>query len=341
MAKSNRDKSIADALHHSLDEQEAKKRPLPIEVVTQLYAVLTLILTFVLWGSIEAPLMRVSERVAIIGVMVLLWFVSQKKPTPLTRFLRNLYPILLLTFWYPDIYHYSSVFPNMDHVAAMAEQTLFDYQPSLEFFKSMPEKFWSEFFYMGYFSYFVMIVVGVAVPLSVSRRLFEKTAFIIIASFLLYYVIYLFVPVAGPQYYFAQVNFSDVKMDYYPPLEYFFRTNAELQGTVGEPGLFHSLVDFMHFAGERPIAAFPSSHVGISTILMILFFRHFRKLSFFFAPFYVILCFSTVYIQAHYLIDVYAGLFTAPIFYMLTCAAYKRLQVKEKHHRHHHSQTGK
>lgn len=341
MAKSNRDKTIADALHHSLDEQEAKKRLLPIEMATLTYAFLTLLLTFILWGAIDAPLLRIVQRLGIIAAIWLLWFISQKKPCPLTRFLRNFFPILLLSFWYPDIYHYCSVFPNMDHVAAMAEQTLFDYQPSLEFFKSMPEKFWSEFFYMGYFSYFVMIVIGLVMPLTVSRRLFEKTAFIIVCSFLLYYVIYLFLPVAGPQYYFSQVNFADVKVDFYPPLEYFFRTNTELQGTVGEPGFFHSLVHFLHTTGERPIAAFPSSHVGLSTILMILFFRHFRKLFYVMLPFYIILCFSTVYTQAHYLIDVYAGLFTAPIFYILTHMLYKKLHVKEHHHSHHHSSSHK
>lgn len=337
MAKSNKDKTIADALQHCLDEQEPKKKLLPIEMANLAYAALTLLLTFVLWRGIDAPVLRIVERLAIIGMTFLLWFFSQKKPCPLTRFVRNIFPVLLITFWYPDIFHYCSVFPNMDHIIALAEQTLFDYQPSQEFFKTMPEKFWSELFYMGYFSYYVMIVLGIVMPLTISRRLFEKTAFIIIASFLLYYVIFLFMPVAGPQYYFEYVNLAEIKMDYYPPLNDFFRTHIELNNSVGEPGFFHSLVDIMQRAGERPIAAFPSSHVGIGTILMIVFFKHFRRLSYFLMPFYILLCFSTVYIQAHYLIDVYAGLFTAPLFYIITRFIYKRLHVKEKHHSHHQS----
>lgn len=334
MAKSNKDKKIVDVLQHSVDEQKAKKRFLPIEMATLAYTAITFVLTLVLWRSINAPLVLLAERLAIVGGVLLLWFINQRFPNALTRFLRNVFPIALLSFWYPDIYNYCSVFPNLDHIAAQAEQTLFDSQPSQEFFREMPEKFWSELFYMGYFSYFVMIVLGFLLPLRISRRQFEKSAFIIVASFFLYYVIYLFLPVAGPMYYFSQVNLADVKMDFYPPLEYYFRTHAELQGTVGEPGLFHSLVDFMHTAGERPIAAFPSSHVGVSTIIMVLFFRHFRSVSYFLFPFYILLCFSTVYIQAHYLIDVFGGLFTAPIFYAITRFAYKQLHVKEKHYRH-------
>ena len=66
---------------------------------------------------------------------------------------------------------------------------------------------------------------------------------------------------------------------------------------------------------SRPTAAFPSSHVGISTILMILSWRTSRRLFFVLTPFYVLLCGATVYIQAHYLIDAIAGLLTAPLFY--------------------------
>ena len=334
MAKSNKDKTLSEVLRHSIDEQEAKKKLLPIEKATLTYTALTFILTFVLWRKVDAPVILMVERLAITGGIVLLWYMNQKYPNALTRFLRNMFPILLLTFWYPDIFNYSSVFPNMDHVAAQAEQTLFDYQPSIEFYKDMPEKFWSELFYMGYFSYFVMIVLGFLMPLRISRRQFEKTAFIIVTSFLLYYVIYLFLPIAGPMYYFSKVNPAEVQMDFYPPMEFYFRAHPDLQGTVGAPGFFHSLVDFMHMAGERPIAAFPSSHVGVGLILMIMFYRHFRSMSYYLLPFFVLLCFSTVYIQAHYLIDVFGGLFTAPIFYMLTRFIYKQLHVKEKHHRH-------
>ena len=69
---------------------------------------------------------------------------------------------------------------------------------------------------------------------------------------------------------------------------------------------------------ERPTAAFPSSHVGITTILMFLAWRTRCKTLFWcMMPFYVLMCFATVYIQAHYAIDVIAGWISAGIIYVV------------------------
>ena len=71
-------------------------------------------------------------------------------------------------------------------------------------------------------------------------------------------------------------------------------------------------------AGERPTAAFPSSHVGVSTICMLLLWhdRNYRLLAVL-APFYLLLCCATVYIQAHYLIDAIAGFITGCLLFVI------------------------
>jgi len=76
-------------------------------------------------------------------------------------------------------------------------------------------------------------------------------------------------------------------------------------------------VEMTQASGERPTAAFPSSHVGISTILLILLWQNRLWLFALAIPFYVLLCCATVYIQAHYLIDVFGGFVTAVIFYSI------------------------
>ena len=81
-------------------------------------------------------------------------------------------------------------------------------------------------------------------------------------------------------------------------------------------GFFYGLVEDAKAAGERPTAAFPSSHVGVSTICILLAWHSGnRKLLFSLLPFYVFLCMATVYIQAHYAIDAIAGLITGVVFY--------------------------
>ena len=81
--------------------------------------------------------------------------------------------------------------------------------------------------------------------------------------------------------------------------------------------------------GERPTAAFPSSHVGISTLIFILILK-IRRYIFFsmLFPIYLALVAATVYIQAHYVIDVIAGLGTSVLFYFLGSIAHKEFTRK-------------
>ena len=80
-----------------------------------------------------------------------------------------------------------------------------------------------------------------------------------------------------------------------------------------------------HAAGERPTAAFPSSHVGVSTVLMLLAWQtRNRRLFWILMFFYVVLCLSTVYIYAHYAIDVIAGWISALLLFPVLHYAYKR-----------------
>ena len=83
-------------------------------------------------------------------------------------------------------------------------------------------------------------------------------------------------------------------------------------------------------AGERPTAAFPSSHVGMSTILMMLALRsRCLTLTAALTPFYVLLCCATVYIQAHYLIDALAGFASAFVVYALAATAWRFFTERE------------
>ena len=94
-------------------------------------------------------------------------------------------------------------------------------------------------------------------------------------------------------------------------------------------GFFYHLLESAHEAGERPTAAFPSSHVGITTVLMLLALRtRSKRLCLTVLPFYVTMCFATVYIRAHYAVDVAAGLLTGIVFYYALCGIYKKMGLR-------------
>ena len=299
-------------------EPTERKRPLPIELVTLAYTLFTTALILIFWNTIGDPWRLLEGRAFVLGGMGLIFLFYRAHPSGFCLLLRYLFPLSLLGYWYPDTYEFCQLFPNLDHLFARADAALFGCQPSVAFYHLLPGKLWSELFHLGYFSYYPLIALTVLLPLFVRLKEFERTAFIVLASFFLYYAIYLFLPVAGPQYYFHAVGQDTILSGHYPELEYYFRTHTALAPSPGPDGVFRRIVEATQASGERPTAAFPSSHVGISTIIMILLWRISRPACLCAVPFYLFLCGATVYIQAHYLVDVMGGLVSAIVFYSFT-----------------------
>lgn len=308
-----------------LKRTEARQGLFPIEVVSMAYNALTTLMIIILHENMDHPVTMVFQRVGIAFGTVLLMFLYQYRPCKLTGFLRVLFQLSLLIYWYPDTYEFNRLFPNLDHIFAHTEQVLFGCQPAIEFSRLCPSIWFSEAFNMGYFAYYPMIIAVVLFYFFARYAEFNRTAFVVLTSFFIYYLIYIFVPVTGPQYYFPAIGFDEVALGHFPAVGDYFNHNSTLLSDLeNSEGFFYELVEMSQKAGERPTAAFPSSHVGISTILMILTTRtHNRVLLFVLMPFYVLLCCATVYIQAHYLIDALVGFFSAFVVYALSVNAYR------------------
>lgn len=296
-----------------------------MERISLIYNAITTLLIVLLYGRMDHPGLMLIERAGIVAVTFGLIYLYQKYPCRLSAFVRMVVQMSFLAYWYPDTFEFNRLFPNLDYFFASAEQFLFGCQPAVEFSKLFPSIWFSEPFNMGYFAYYPMIAV-VAIYYFVFRfDLFEKASFVIVTSFFIYYLIYIFVPVAGPQFYFPAIGMDNVATQNFLAIGDYFNDNAILlPGPNFEQGLFFDLVEASQEVGERPTAAFPSSHVGISTILMIMAWRVNKKLCYGLTPFYILLCCATVYIQAHYLIDVLAGWCSAVCIYIAATWMYKR-----------------
>ena len=75
----------------------------------------------------------------------------------------------------------------------------------------------SEPFNMGYFFYYPMILLVVVWYFLYRFDLFEKVSFVIVTAFFIYYLIYIFVPVAGPQFYFPAIGSDHVAQGIFRP----------------------------------------------------------------------------------------------------------------------------
>ena len=301
-----------------------------VERISLIYNAITTLLIVILFSRMESPVTMLIERAGIVALTLALIYLYQKYPCRLSAFIRIAVQLSFLAYWYPDTFEFNRLFPNLDHLFASAEQALFGCQPAVESMNLFPDIWFSEPFNMGYFAYYPMMAVVIVYYFIFRIEWFEKAAFVMVTSFFIYYLIYIFLPVAGPQFYFPAIGMDNVWAENFLSIgDYFNYNDVLLPGPDFEKGLFYQLVETSQEVGERPTAAFPSSHVGISTICMIMAWRVNRKLCYGLAPFYVLLCCATVYIQAHYLIDVFAGWISAVGIYILSTWMYKRWFVSQ------------
>lgn len=308
-------------------ERNPKKGLLAAELVMMGYLLVTLLLMFFTSTKLHNPESMLFGRIRIVAITFALWLVYRMIPCRLTRFFRITAQLALLSWWYPDTYEFNRMFPNLDHLFATWEQHLFGCQPALLFASAFSHPVFSELMDMGYAVYYPMIAVVIVYYFLWRYEEFGRTSFVILASFFTYYIIYIVLPVAGPQYYYCAVGLDDIARGVFPNVHDWFATHDECLTSPGvKDGFFYQMVADAHNAGERPTAAFPSSHVGVSTILMLLAWKaRSKRLLLFLTPFYVLLCLSTVYIYAHYAIDVFGGWVTAFAFFYAFYYLYPRL----------------
>lgn len=248
----------------------------------------------------------ILTRIIFVFAFIFSLVIKNKISNNFFQLLQNILVFALMTFLYKETAMLNTlIFPKIDEFLSNLDQNIFKFQPSIEFSKHFNSLFFSELFYFGYFCYYLLPLVVLGILYKFLPQKIEEFGFILITSFLLYYFIFIIIPAEGPQFYFT---FPD--------------------NYIEAQGIFGNAIKLIQKNGEAPTAAFPSSHVGISWIVIFWLYQNFRKSVKYFLPFVVLLMFSTVYIKAHYFVDVVAGFISAPIVFFLTFKFYKFLNHK-------------
>ena len=308
-------------------EQKPKRGLMALEWLVMGYTVFTLLVALFTYTNLQNPDSMIWGRVRIVTMTMALWLVYRLVPCRLTRCVRVVAQMSMLAWWYPDTYELNRTFTNYDNVFCGLEQSIFGFQPALKFASTFSWPVISELMGMGYTSYYPMIALTAFFYFFCRYGEFERATFVILASFFIFYIVFIFVPVAGPTFYYKAVGMENITAGVFPPLGDYFNTHQDCLPTPGyTQGFFYDLVEDAKAAGERPTAAFPSSHVSIATVCMLLACHtRQRRLVYVMLPFYVLLCFSTVYIQAHYAVDAIAGLVSGAVVYLVLMWATRRM----------------
>jgi len=279
----------------------------PTEFIVVCYILITACYIVVFFNKIDHALLRLTFRFVYFVVMMLVAWYAGKYENKTVDLIRYIFPVSLIMFWYPETsYLNDCFFPVFDKYFAAADSCLFGCQPSMEFSRVAPWRFFSEIMAFGYFSFYLTITFTFFYfYYKFDKKIYEKVSFIFLFSFFVFYVIFIILPVEGPQFYFA---YDKVPAGF----------------------LFYKLLTIAQYYGERGTGAFPSSHIGISLIIIFIFYKYSRKILYVLLPLFVILALSTVYIKAHYVVDVVGGFIIAPILFWLSFKVYKKLEHRVK-----------
>jgi len=272
----------------------------PTDLITFAYIIVTGI--FIIFSGFKLTDINshIAARIGFVLIICFLIYLDNKFPNKLVHFLRYFYPLAMLGYFYPEVDYLNNVFfRNLDPEVANLEVTIFGGQPSVWFSEYFHWKWFNDLMNLGYLSYYFLIFMLAFWIYKTQFERFSFVLFIICMSFYIYYFIFILFPVAGPQFYLTPP-------DNQIPDAYFFR----------------EAIKFIHTMGERPAAAFPSSHVGITCILLYLSSKYAKELLKWFIPISILLILSTVYIKAHYVIDVIGGFLSVPIIYWISSQTY-------------------
>lgn len=266
-----------------------------IDILFLTYLILSTLLLALAWNTSIHSSSLVWVRIFILPALGALIYLDSRITHPFIRLLRMAYPLVLSGYFYSETVFYNKLlFDNIDPVLIDFENAIFGFQPSLEFSSLLNSRLFSELMYFAYFSFYLLILGFTLYVFTQKKPYFEMVVFKLSAALYLFYLLFSFVPSAGPQFYFS-----------YP------------DNALPDAWFFDRIMHFIQRVAEQPTGAFPSSHVGVSVIILWLSKKYapqFFKVAW---PFVALLILSTVYIKAHYAIDVIGGLLIAPFILFL------------------------
>ncbi len=260
-------------------------------------AVLVLLpLLALLAGKRDTTTLRFAVLHAFAFVAVLMLIRTEARQPAWARFLRDWYPVILLTFFFGEVGRIVNLLLPfwLEPHLIQSDYVVFG-QHAYEYLAPRLTPATTEIFAFAYWAYYPLIPFVLGLFYFSRRRTagalqpaFEQVMNRICASLYLCYVCFLLFPARGPHH---ALNVSI----------------AEL--TSG--GVFFNFVLAVQKRGAVVGAAFPSSHVAAAWTMLLVLRRSFRTTFWLLLPLVFLLSISTFVLQYHYWVDALAGIILA------------------------------
>jgi membrane-associated phospholipid phosphatase len=219
------------------------------------------------------------------------------------HFWRHWYPHLFFLFCFEELAHLMTLFtPHWQD----AKLIVFDYwltgtHPSvwLEQFATPFRNDAMQFIYFTYFTY--LVIVGGVLYFRKDWRGYWSVMSYSMVGYMIGYFIAMFFPIESP--WFSMAGWW----------------KGPLHG-----GPFTTMMSFIEHYGRVRGAAFPSAHVTGATAALWGAWRFRRRLFWTLLPLFLCMCFSTIWGRYHYVSDVFGGMITGTLGYLIGSSIMRR-----------------
>ncbi len=256
------------------------------------------------WPLIAALHLTAAGLAAGLGPFARVTGTLRRRLPGVTELLHDWYPLILMPLLYTELATLNlAVWGGryFDPVILSVEQAVFHAQPSRMLWQRFPYLPLSELLHSAYLSYYLIIYVPPIVLYAMGRRGdFRRLVFPLMLTYFVHYLVFVYFPVQGPRYLFPAPG------------------GALARGPVYR--LAHHILE----SGSSRGAAFPSSHVAVSTAQALLVRRFLPRLFPYVAVAALLLAVGTVYGGFHYATDACVG-FLMGILLVLLAPRVKRL----------------
>jgi membrane-associated phospholipid phosphatase len=265
--------------------------------------------TLIVWQKLADPggvLLRYALMGAFLAIIVFLTQRMERLPKAL-RIAADFYPAAFIAFVYESLGALIAAVrggPRDDLLIAADRAILGGDLAAL--LQPLVTPFLAAFLYIAYSTYYFLPLVLGGFLWSRDVAAARRYIFTLTACFYVSYAGYFTIPAYGPRTALSDRN--RVPLETSPVASAISRTINQLE---------HTKLD-----------AFPSGHTMITTAVLIVAWRRFRKLFWFLLPVAVLLILSTMYCRYHYLVDVLAGIVLAFATVPLGDRLYDRLTAR-------------
>ena len=212
------------------------------------------------------------------------------------HFWRHWYPHLFFLFCFEELEKLVHlVTPGWQDAKLIAfDQWLTGVNPSL-WLERFAHPALNEFMQFAYFTYFLfLLILGAILYYQCDLKSYWAVMTYSAVGYVFGYVISMLFPVQSPWFTFAGMWHGDL---------------------AGGP--FTALINLIEKCGRVHGAAFPSQHVAGAVAALWGAWRHRRWLFWIFLPCVFCMCVSTVYVRNHYVADVFGGMVTGTLGYVI------------------------